>query len=288
MNQEAENTPIKFAFFGTPQFAVGVLDELKKTGLIPSLMVTAPDKPRGRKLVITPPEAKVWARAHGIEVWQPNKLNEINHQLKTKNFDVFLVVAYGKLIPKSILEIPKHGVLNVHPSLLPKLRGASPIQSAILTEEKTGVSIILLDEEMDHGPIVAQKEYVSENWPPKTSVLERDLAQLGGQILAETFPKYLAGEITLNPQDHTQATYTKKIQKEDGLLDLTDDPEKNFRKIQAFNVWPRAFFFAERKGKKIRIIVTDAELVEEKLIIKKVLPEGQNETPYEEFLRKNK
>lgn len=283
MNQESrKNLPIKFAFFGTPQFAVGVLDELEKAGLLPSLVVTAPDKPRGRKLIITPPEVKVWANARNIPVLQPEKLDEtFSSQLST--FNLFIVVAYGKIIPKHILEIPKLGALNVHPSLLPRLRGASPIQSAILTEEKTGVTIMLLDEEMDHGPIVAQKEYASLNWPPKASELEAVLARLGGEMLAETLPNFVTGEITPVPQDHSSATYCKKIQKEDGLL---DDALENFRKIQAFNVWPRAYFFKEINGKKMRIIVTNAELRDGELIIKKVLPEGQNETNYKEFLKR--
>jgi methionyl-tRNA formyltransferase len=281
-----ENSSIKFAFFGTPQFAAVVLDELEKAGLVPSLVVTALDKPRGRKLVVTPPEVKIWAQKRNIPVLQPEKLDR-TFGFRLSAFDVFLVVAYGKIIPKNILEIPRLGTLNIHPSLLPRLRGASPIQSAILTEEKTGVTIMLLDEEMDHGPIVAQKEYVCTKdifWPPKTSELEIALAKFGGKMLAETLPKFVAGEITPVPQDHACATYTKKIQKEDGMIDLADDAQKNFRKIQAFNVWPRAHFFADIHGKKMRIIITDAELQEEKLVIKKVLPEGQKETSYAEFL----
>ncbi len=279
-----EKQPIKFAFFGTPPFAVGVLDELEKAGLLPALVVTAPDKPRGRKLVVTSPEVKMWAQKRNIPVLQPEKLDPL-FLLPYSLFDVFVVVAYGKIIPKEILALPKHGTLNVHPSLLPRLRGSSPIQSAILTEEKTGVTIILLDEELDHGPIVAQKEYSSAHWPPKASELEFALAKLGGEMLAETLRKFVAGEIPPAEQDHASATYCKKIKKEDGLLDLGGDGVENFRKIQAFNVWPRAHFFTELHGKKIRVIVTDAELRDNKLIIKKVLSEGQNETSYEEFLR---
>lgn len=276
--------PVKFAFFGTPQFAVGVLDELEKHDIVPSLVVTAPDKPRGRKLVVTPPEVKVWAQKRNIPVLQPEKLDQ-TFDFRLLTFDLFLVVAYGKIIPKSTLAIPRLGALNVHPSLLPRLRGASPIQSAILGEDKTGVTIMLLDEEMDHGPILAQTEYACESWPPKASVLEKDLSKLGGEMLAETLPKYAAGEITPIPQDDSWATYTKKIQKEDGLLDLSDDPRKNFRKIQAFDVWPRAHFFYEKNGKKIRVIITDAKLKGGALLIIKVLPEGKKEMPYDEFLR---
>jgi len=283
-----KNNSIPFVFFGTPDFAVGVLNEMEEYGFVPSLVVTAPDKPRGRKLIITPPEAKVWAEKRGIPVLQPQKLDEsIMAKLKEENAEVFIVAAYGKLIPKKVLKIPKHGTLNVHPSLLPKLRGSSPLQTAILTEDKTGVTVILLDEEMDHGDIVAQKEFTQLPWPPKTSILQKELAKMGGQMLAEVIPKYIRGEIISVPQDHEKATYTKKIEKEDGLLDLSDAAEKNFRKIQAFDVWPRAHFFHESRGKKIRTIVTEAELRNDDLIIKKVLPEGQNEMSYEEFLRRN-
>jgi methionyl-tRNA formyltransferase len=285
--ESKKNLPTKFAFFGTPQFAVGVLDELEGAGILPSLVVTAPDKPRGRKLVITPPEVKVWAQERNIPILQPEKLDS-SFVLPDSSFDVFVVVAYGKIIPKNILEIPRLGALNVHPSLLPLLRGASPIQSAILTEDKTGVSIMLIDEEMDHGPIVAQKEYACAGWPPKASELEIALAKLGGEMLLETLQKFVAGEITPTPQDHSKTTYCKKIQKEDGLLNLEDSAEENFRKTQAFNVWPRAYFFKEINGKKMRIIITDAATENGKFIIKKVLPEGQNETNYEEFLKRLK
>jgi methionyl-tRNA formyltransferase len=277
---------IKFAFFGTPLFSVLVLDELERSGILPEIIVTAPDKPRGRKLIVTPPEVKVWAQKRNIPVLQPKKLDDSFYL--SSEFDVFIVVAYGKIIPKHILEIPKRGVLNIHPSLLPRLRGASPIQSAILGEEKTGVSVMLLDEEMDHGPIVAQQEYLCKNWPPKASELEVFLSELGGKMLAETLPKYLDGEIKPTPQNHQVASYTKKIKKEDGLLDLNENSQKNFRKIQAFNVWPRAYFFHEKNNKKFRIIITDAELILGELVIKKVLPEGRNEMTYEEFLKQIK
>ncbi|MFA5831044.1 MAG: methionyl-tRNA formyltransferase [Candidatus Paceibacterota bacterium] len=282
-----KNDTIPFIFFGTPDFAVGVLNEMEKNGFLPSLVVTAPDKPRGRKLVITPPPAKVWAEKRGIPVFQPAKPDESAvSKLKAGNPKLFIVAAYGKIIPKSILEIPESGILNVHPSLLPKLRGAAPIQTSILTEDKTGVTIMRIDEEMDHGPIVAQEEFSGLPWPPRASELQNALAKIGGRMLSEILPKYIRGEITAIPQEHEKATYTKKLQKEDGLLDLSDDAEKNFRKIRAFDAWPRAYFFRESRGKKIRVIVTDAEINDKKLVIKKVLPEGQNEMDYAEFLRR--
>lgn len=285
-----KNNPTKFAFFGTPQFAVGVLSELEKAGLLPSLVVTAPDKPRGRKLVVTPPEVKVWAEKRNVPVLQPEKLDdEFLSELKTKTYELFIVAAYGKFFPPPMLQIPARGTLVWHPSLLPKLRGPSPILSSILLGEKPGVTIMLMDEQMDHGPIIAQRERVIKDFtisPPRGSELENDLAHFGGNLLAETIPQWISGEIQPAAQDHEHATYCKKITKEDGLIDLHDDALKNFRKIQAFNVWPRAYFWQDVNGKKMRVIVTDAELREGTLVIKKVLPEGQNEMGYEEFLKK--
>ncbi len=294
MNTTTEN--LKIAFFGTPQVAVYVLDELKNAGILPDMIITAPDKPAGRKLILTPPPAKVWAEENFISTFQPKTLKDEEAIQTIKNegpWDLFIVAAYGNILPKEILSIPKNGTLNVHPSLLPRLRGASPIQTAILEEDETGVTIMLIDEEMDHGPIVAQEKV--ESWKegelPKASELEETLARRGGQILAEIIPKWTKKEIEAREQDHANATFTKKITKENGLVDLSDDAEKNYRKIQAFNIWPRAYFFTEKntKGpegnKKIRIIITDAELSKGKLVIKKIIPEGKKEIPYDIFLK---
>lgn len=279
---------LKIVFFGTPQVAVYVLEEMKNTGIIPTLIITAEDKPVGRKLVITPPPAKIWAEENFISTLQPKTLRsaEVIQTIKDEGtWDLFIVAAYGSILPKEILEIPKHGTLNVHPSLLPRLRGASPIQTAILEEDEAGVTIMLVDEKMDHGPIVAQEKVDIPTWPPKASELEEILAHRGGQMLAEIIPQWVARETQTREQDHDNATFTKKISKKDGLLNLNDDAEKNYRKIQAFNVWPRAYFFTEKNGKQIRIIVTDAVLENGKLVIKKITPEGRKEMSYEDFLK---
>jgi len=277
-------TEIKFAFFGTPKFAKIVLDELEKSGFIPSIIITTPDKPQGRKMILTPPPVKIWAEERNIPVLQPDSLNS-KFQISNLKFDLFIVASYGKIIPKEVLEIPQFGSLNVHPSLLPKLRGASPIESAILEENKTGVSIMLIDEKMDHGPIVSQKEINIEDWPPYFEILEEKLAIEGGKLLSEVLPLWISKKIEAKEQDHSQATFTKKIKKEDGLIDLNDDPEKNIRKIRAFSEWPGSYFFIEHKGKKIRILIKKASIVEGQLVLEKVLPEGKKEISYEEFKR---
>jgi len=277
-----KNNSLKFAFFGTPEFAVGILNELEKRGFLPSLVISAPDKPRGRKLIITPPETKVWATERNIPVLQPEKVGDLKFEIENLKFDAFVVAAYGKIIPKKILDIPRLGTLNVHPSLLPRLRGASPLQSAILLEDKTGTTIMMVDEEMDHGDILAQEELKDISWPPRIDVLETVIQKQGGEMLADVLEKIAMGEIKAIPQEHEKATFTKKIEKEDGQIDPEGDPEINYRKFCAFLHWPRTYFFQNEK----RVIITEAELADGKFIIKKVLPEGRKEMSYEEFLKR--
>lgn len=256
---------------------MSVLEELYKKNIVPTLLVTTPDSKVGRGLILTPSPVKVWGEKHDIDVLE-NHTDEI---LLNTEWDLFIVASYGKILPQELLDLPNKGVLNVHPSLLPKFRGASPIVSAILEDEQeTGVSIMLLDEKMDHGPIVAQASVAVDNWPPKASVLEDILVIEGGKLLAEVIPLYMKGDITPEAQNHDNATFTKKITKEDGLLNLEDDGYKNFLKIQAFENWPGTYFFVNDK----RVKITDADYDGE-LVINKVIPEGKKEMNYEDFLR---
>ena len=195
---------INFAFLGTSEFAVKILDILIKNGYVPNLVVATPDKPKGRKMIMTPSPVKVFAQKNNLKIIQPEKLSDLDIECPS-GLDLFIVASYGKIIPKSVLEIPKFGALNVHPSLLPKLRGPSPIQSFILSgEEKTGVTIMLMDEEVDHGQILSQKEFEALN--PKSEIrnksqiqnlensklnakqLEEKLAEWGGQMLVDVIP----------------------------------------------------------------------------------------------------
>lgn len=277
---------IPFVFFGTPEFAVSILEELKKAEILPSLVVTAPDKPKGRGLVLTPPPVKIWAQMHNVPVVQPVKLdNEFTDKLKGNPYRLFVVAAYGKIIPKAVLDIPANGTLNVHPSLLPKYRGASPIQSQILADEKeVGVTIMLIDEEMDHGPILDIKK-VEAGKNITAPELEDLLAHEGGKMLSVVIPKWIAGEITPTEQNHREATFTRKITKEDGLIILSDDQHKNYLKYRALTPWPGTYFFATRGSKKIRVSIKKAEFIEEKLIIKQVLPDGGKVMNFDDFLR---
>jgi methionyl-tRNA formyltransferase len=285
---QEENSKTKFVFFGTNAFAVAVLEELKKHNFLPTLIITTEDKPKGRKLVLTPPETKVWAEKNSISYIQPNtlKTEEVVEKIKSYNVDFFVVASYGKIIPQIVLDIPQYGTLNVHPSLLPKLRGASPIESAILLENETGVTIMKLDAQMDHGPIVSQKKILEweGNNPPHADDLEKTLAHEGGKLLAEIIPEWISGKVSEVEQDHTKATFCKKIEKSDGEINLSDDAEKNIRKIRAYHIWPTAYFFDDGK----RIIVKQAHIEDAKLILDRIIPEGKKEMSYTDFLKGQK
>lgn len=282
---------INWAFFGTSEFSVIILEELKSSGFLPSLIITTPDKPKGRKLILTPSPVKVCAIENNIKYIEPESLRlsknpNIVEEIKSyskQNFDLFIVASYGKIIPQDILDIPSKQTLNVHPSLLPKLRGASPIQSAILCENETGVTIMRLDAEMDHGPIVAQEKVDILNWPPYSDDLENILGKRGGKILADILPKWISGEIKEVEQDHSKATLCGKIEKVDGEINLLDDAEKNLRKIRAYHIWPTAYFFTEHMNRKIRVIIKQARIENGELVLEKVIPEGKKEMSYEDF-----
>jgi methionyl-tRNA formyltransferase len=274
-----------FAFFGTPRFAVNVLSALEANGLLPALVVTAPDKPRGRGLEVSPSPAKAWALERGIDVITPATLKdeEPAADLANTDWDVFVTAAYGKLVPKNILDIPRRGSLNMHPSLLPKFRGPSPALSAILADERqTGVTVMLMSEQMDAGPIVSQAriEITEEDWPLKGSMLEELLATEGGNFLAETLPHWISGDIEAVPQDESQATFTRKFTDEDARLDLAADARENLLKIRAFDKNPRAYFINDSR----RIIVTEAHLEDGALVIDRVIPEGKREMPYAQYM----
>ncbi len=276
---------IKLAFFGTPQFATYALDELERAGLTPALVVTQPDKPAERGLQLKAPPVKEWADARGIPVIQPENLKSGHPELE-KDFDVFVVGAYGKMLPQEVLAIPRRGTLNIHPSLLPRYRGPSPIETAILDDAKeTGVSIILLDEETDHGPVLAQERIVPEAWPRRRNELEKTLWRTGGTLLAQVIPQWVQDSLHAEPQDHARATFTKKIEKENGLVDLSGDAYKNYLKFCAYEGWPGTYFFTKRNDTSVRVKIVDAKYENEVFTPTRVIPEGKKEMNYEDFLR---
>lgn len=281
---------IKFVFWGTGNFAQKTLETLKKNGYIPSLIVTFPDKPQGRKMVLTPTPVKIWAEENNVNCIQPEKIKDVDLE-ELKNYDLFIVAEYGKILPKKIIDTPKHKTLNVHPSLLPKFRGPSPMRAFMLSNEKeTGTTIILMDEEMDHGPILYQQkiDIDAEKLHKMTyEELENKLSELGGNILSKTIPDWISGKTKPVKQNHDLATYMDKTQKEDGLITWNEPIELIEKKVRAFIPWPRTYFFVEKNGKKIRIIITKASIENNKLIIENIKPEGKKEMPFRDFLKGN-
>lgn len=284
------DTVPRIAFFGTPQISVWALDVLEKEGILPSLVITNPDAPQGRKMLLTQSPVADWANSRSIPVLKPEKLNtpEVITALQASECDLFLIVAYGKMIPEEILNMPKYKVINIHPSLLPVFRGPSPIRSAILGDTNpTGVSIMVLTPKMDEGPIIAQDEVQipQEEWPIRGTVLDEMLAKQGAKLLIHILPSWIAGAILVKEQDHSKATYSKKITKDMGELDLTADAYQNFLKIRAFDGWPGTFFFTEKNGLRVRVKIVDAEFKNGTLTITRVIPEGKKEMDYTDFLR---
>jgi methionyl-tRNA formyltransferase len=277
---------IKIAFLGNSKFSVFCLEEMKNLGQTPNIIITTPDRPMGRKMQLTKSETKIWAEQNNITFIQQEKLKDEAFLEKLKAYDLFIVASYGKIIPKVILDMPKYGVLNIHPSLLPKYRGPSPLQAQILNDEKeVGVTIMKLDEQVDHGSLVAQEKIILENIL-NFNDLEKMLAKAGANLFIKILPDWINGKIEAKPQNHDQATFTKKIEKSDGELDIINgDPYKNYLKFLAYSESPRVYSFAERNSQKIRFIITTANFTNDQFIIKKVIPEGKKEMNYEDFLR---
>lgn len=248
---------IKFVFFGSSKFSEYVLGELTKAGYEPVLNITD-------------------ARAPLPDLPQ--------------DIDVAIVASFGKILPGEYLKIPKHGFLNVHPSLLPQFRGPSPIQAQILhaRADEVGITIIKMDEKMDHGPILAQRQVILNPWPDHYGMVEALLGQEGGVLLAEILPKWVNNEISENEQEHEEATYVKMIKKEDGLLDLNEPAETNLRKVFAYSTWPGAYIMFKRKqGDEIRVVIRNAKIIDGNFVPTRVIPAGKKEMDWESFLRGN-
>jgi len=252
---------LKVIFMGSSEFSVVIFQGLLKKGYEPVLVVCPPDKPTGRKNIITPPPLKASARRHGILVSQPFRVKEIKEEIARIRPDLIIVAAYGYYIPKEIFEIPKHGTLNVHPSLLPKFRGPSPIQTAIMEGElNAGATIIKIDQEIDHGPIIAKRAVAM---PKKvySKDLEQKLAELGADLLVEILPKWVNKKIKETPQDDTAASFTNIIKKEDGKIDWKNSTAQRIeRKVRALHPWPSSYTYWQKPGKEKQMIkIIEAE-----------------------------
>lgn len=272
----------RFVFFGTPRFAEFVLERIIKNGIVPSLVVCNPDRPAGRKKEITPPPTKIFSEKRGISVFQPDKLETQNLKQKIGEVHFAILASYGKIIPKETIELFPKGIIGIHPSLLPKYRGATPIQSAILSgDDETGVSLFLMDEKIDHGPIIASLQTpIAHDDTYRT--LEKKLAIAGADLLSKTIPKYLEGKIVLREQEHKKATFTKKITADDARVSIDDlssalrgDTEKARRidrMVRALT--PEPGVWTIREGKRMKILGT--KLLENSLILTKIQMEGKS------------
>jgi methionyl-tRNA formyltransferase len=294
---------MKIVFFGTPEIAVPILETLTQ---IPDFdvvsVVTQPDRPVGRKGEVTPPPVKASAEKLGIEVIQPENKKDLDDALDGIEADFFIVVAYGMIIPQHILDIPEFGSINIHYSLLPKYRGASPIQESLLHGDKeTGVTLIKMDEKLDHGPVFLMKRIEIDSDDNLLS-LSIKLTNLSSQILPLAVEDIYNGNLDPIDQPHEQATFCKKIKKSDGMIDWKHSAQEIVNMIRAYTPWPSVF--TEIGGKKLKIIKADVYdgnsdkpgefIIEDKilkistsngfLVPKKVQLEGKKEVDIETFL----
>jgi methionyl-tRNA formyltransferase len=251
---ESVNNTKKIIFMGTADFAVAMLRTLWENKFDIAAVFTKADSRSGRGYKLQESVVKKFAEEKNILLFQPEKLDEKSQQaIKTLRPDLIVVADYGKIIPSNILAIPRRGVLNIHPSLLPKFRGSSPIQNVLLSGEKeTGTTIMLLDEGMDTGPILAQEKLTIH--PMETfSGLFAKLAQLSSPLLVKILPLWMAGKIKPQKQDKSQASLCRMIKKEDGKVDWTQGAAEIFNRYRAFENWPGVYAFWPDKGKNKRI-----------------------------------
>ncbi len=271
---------MNIAFFGTPAFTTDFLDVLVAAGYSPSLVVTGPDRQVGRGMVMTPPDPKVWATAHSIKVLQPEKLDDAFFaELSQTQWDLFVVVAYGKIIPERVLNLPKFGTINVHYSLLPQYRGATPTESAILHGDTvTGVTIQHMVYKLDAGDILATTE-VAIDPTDTTPTLRAKLNAEALTLLPTTIAQIFDGTITHTPQDESLVTTCGKFTKDMGELNLADSGIINDRKYRAYVGSIGTYFF----DNGVRVKITNAHLDGEQFVIDEVIPENGKRMPYSTY-----
>ncbi|EEP60643.1 methionyl-tRNA formyltransferase [Sulfurihydrogenibium yellowstonense] len=252
---------MRVLFWGTPDFAVKSLKALIESNHQVVGVVTQPDKPRGRGQKIQPTPVKEEALKYNIPVFQPEKIKnnqEFLETVKKLNPDISVVVAYGKILPEEIINIPKYKTINVHASLLPEYRGAAPIQRAIMEgKDKTGVCIMEIIKELDAGDVYACRE-VEITEDDDIISLHDKLAGEGARLLIEVLDKIEKGEIDKKPQNHEKATYAKPIEKSEGKIDFSRSAKEIFNQIRALKVWPKAY--AKFRDEEVKIL--DAKIVE--------------------------
>lgn len=251
---------MKIVFMGTPDFAACALEALIAAGHEITAVYTQPDKPKGRGKEVQMTPVKELAIAHEIPVYQPRRIKEAEEVAVLKEIpaDIFVVAAFGQILSQEILDMPKYGCVNIHASLLPKYRGAAPIQWAVIDgEEKTGVTIQQMEAGIDTGDILYTKEYVLDAKETGASLFDK-LMVLGAEAIVEVLPLIEAGKITPVPQNHAEATHAAKLTKQLGELDFGQPAVKLERLVRGLNSWPSAYTYF--KGKQLKI--WEAEVVE--------------------------
>lgn len=291
---------IRIVFFGTPEFAAKTLESLHDEFYVLAA-VTPPDKPRGRKMEILPSPIKQHAQTLGIPLFQPQSAGELKDFIKNIAPDMGVIFSYSKILPKDVIDIFPFGILNIHPSLLPRYRGPSPVQAAILNgEEKTGVTIIMIDDKMDHGPILAQEEVMILPHETAPELLNR-LSEKGAQMLLQIIPQWFAKKIHPREQNHDEASFCKMILRNDGKIDLSASADLIYRQYRAYYGWPGVFTEIEKK----RIKILEMEIARAPgpigsisiingnpaifcgggaIILKKILPESRRPMTGKDFL----
>ncbi len=289
-----QNKNIKYIFWGTGPLAESSLFTLYQNELIPSLVITSPDKRSGRKMELHRNIIASWCESKNIKYWQPESLKNLDIKsspLIEDEFDVAIVASYPKILKEEVLNLPKFGSLNIHPSRLPKYRGPSPIQTALLNgDTSTAISIIKLDKEVDHGPILIQKEIDILN-EDTNETLERKCGAVGGELVLQILPHYIDGALKSIEQDHIKATFTRKFNKKEGEIKLEDMAKEVQNKFRAFLPHIPIFFFINHNNKQIRVKISKIDLSKEfvknktaREIIEKVIPEGKSEIDFNSFL----
>ena len=245
---------MRIVFFGSPQFALPSLRKLLESGQEVVGVVSQPDRPAGRGHAAAPPPVKQLALERGLLVLQPEKVSDPDSVETLRLFepDVFVIAAYGQILRQRLLDVPKRGILNVHPSLLPRWRGASPVAAAILAgDEMTGVTLMEMVRALDAGPIVARIESpISPH--DTTGALEARLAQAGAALLADSLDAWASGQLTATPQDESLVTYAPQLTRADALLDWTLPAVDLWRRVRAFNPWPVAH--TQWRSEELRIL----------------------------------
>ncbi|ATO48067.1 MULTISPECIES: methionyl-tRNA formyltransferase [Brevibacillus] len=299
----------RILFMGTPDFSTQSLQALITNGYQVVGVVTQPDRPVGRKRVLTPPPVKELALRYGLPVYQPEKIREseaVQSVLDATRPDLIVTAAYGQILPTSLLEAPKHGCINIHASLLPKYRGGAPIHASIINGEKeTGVTIMYMVQALDAGDMISKVIVPIEERDTAASMFEK-LATAGADLLIDTLPKLLNGEITPEPQNHEEATFAPNIKRENERLDWNKSAQEIYNQVRGMNSWPVAFTTFEEKVWKIwwaevvelaGQLATPGTIIDRtedgliiacgagSIILKEIQPEGKKRMSVYDFLR---